>query len=457
MPRIRPATRLGWNGLDRVDRLADSGELDRLAGDGAHRQGRAAAGVAVEASENDSGHRHLLGEARRDVDRVLAGQRVDDEQYLVRRGDFGDRLHLVHQRLVDVEAAGGVEDEDVIALKLCRLEGAPGDVDRLLAGDDRKGGDLGLLAEHPQLLLRRRPGDVERGHHHLLAGLLLQPLGDLGAGRRLARALKADHHHHRRRSDVDMKLGRIGAEHVDEGVVDDLDDLLAGRDRLQDLLADRGFRHLVDEVAHDRQGDVGFEQGDPNLAHRAANVRLVERAAAAQAVEHAGKAVAQAVEHALTPSCPAQTHKAPAGETRRPACGASPSRDVGAHSGGGKGWNPRTTLACNEADFRQHSGVTAGGASMVVRREISDRTLVGKIFKWLFIIFNAIMLIALVRGCSATNEVMMNAQSEAERAGAGLGTVLGIGMLLTLWVFGDIILGLFVLFTRRKKIIEVEE
>ena len=86
-------------------------------------------------------------------------------------GDVGDRLHLVHQRLVDVEPAGGVEQEHVKALELRRLERAAGDLDRLLAGDDRQGRDLGLLAEHRELLLGGRAGDVERRHHHLLAAL----------------------------------------------------------------------------------------------------------------------------------------------------------------------------------------------------------------------------------------------------------------------------------------------
>lgn len=92
-----------------------------------------------------------------------------------------------------------------------------------------------------------------------------------------------------------------------------------------------------------------------------------------------------------------------------------------------------------------------------VRREVSDRTIFGKIVKWLFILFNLFMIFALFRGCAATNEVIMNAQSEAERAGAGIGTALGIGALLMLWVMGDIIIGIVVLLTRRKKIIETEE
>ena len=76
----------------------------------------------------------LLGE----VDGVLAGQRVGDQQDLVRRRDLLDLGHLGHQRLVDMGAAGGVEDDDVMAAEPGRLHGAAGDLDRRLAGDDRQ-------------------------------------------------------------------------------------------------------------------------------------------------------------------------------------------------------------------------------------------------------------------------------------------------------------------------------
>ena len=75
---------LGMEGLERIELFAGAGELDRLAGDGAHRQRRTAARIAVHAGQHDAGQRHLFGEALRDVDRVLAGQRVDDEQDFVR-------------------------------------------------------------------------------------------------------------------------------------------------------------------------------------------------------------------------------------------------------------------------------------------------------------------------------------------------------------------------------------
>jgi hypothetical protein len=94
----------------------------------------------------------------------------------------------------------------------------------------------------------------------------------------------------------------------------------------------------------------------------------------------------------------------------------------------------------------------------VVRREVSDRTTFGKIIKWLFILFNLIMAFAMVKGCAAASSaVTASPQGSAEQAGAAIGTAIGTGMLMMFWVMGDIIIGMFVLFTRRKKIIEVDE
>ena len=90
---------------------------------------------------------------RGDVDRVLAGQRVGHQQGLVRPRQLAHRDQLVHQRLVDMQPAGGVEDQDVVALAPRRLQRAPGDLQRLLALDDRQARHLGLLRQHLELVL----------------------------------------------------------------------------------------------------------------------------------------------------------------------------------------------------------------------------------------------------------------------------------------------------------------
>ena len=98
----------------------------------------------------------------------------------------------------------------------------------------------------------------------------------------------------------------------------------------------------------------------------------------------------------------------------------------------------------------------------VVRREVSDRTALGKVVKWVFIGFNVLMLVVMAVSCSASGEAINSAAGNSEypdaaTAGATIGAGLALGSLIFLWVAGDVILGMFVLFTRRKKIIEIEE
>ena len=100
--------------LQRVDLLADADELDRLAGDGAHRERRAAAGIAVHAGEHDAGDAEPLVEGAGGVD---ASWPVRASATAAPRG-AGSRLHLGglgHQALVDRGAAGGVEHHHVEA------------------------------------------------------------------------------------------------------------------------------------------------------------------------------------------------------------------------------------------------------------------------------------------------------------------------------------------------------
>ena len=106
---------VGMERLERIVFFADADELDRLPGDLADRERRAAAGVAVHLGEHDAGERKLLVELVGGVDRVLSGHRVGDEQDFLRVEQLFQRLHLVHQLIVDVQTSGGIDDEHVAA------------------------------------------------------------------------------------------------------------------------------------------------------------------------------------------------------------------------------------------------------------------------------------------------------------------------------------------------------
>ena len=225
---------LGVERLDRLDPLAEPDQHDRLAGDRAHRERRTAPRIAVDPGQDDRTDAGAFAKSLGDVDRILAGHRVGDEQGLVRICRLAHRCDLEHQLLVDVEPAGGVEDDGVVALRPSGVQGPLGDRHRPLAGHNRQRSHTDLAAQHGELLLCRRPLHVERGEQDPLALAALQAMGDLGRGRRLARALQPDQHDHDRGRGVEIdplhpRAVEPTAEHLDEVVVDDLDDHLRWR------------------------------------------------------------------------------------------------------------------------------------------------------------------------------------------------------------------------------------
>ena len=78
------------------------------------------------------------------------------------------------------------------------------------------------------------------------------------------------------------------------------------------------------------------------------------------------------------------------------------------------------------------------------------RGIMGKIFKFIFILFNIFMAIWVITSCAGVSEMASNAQSDAEVAGTAIGATFAMGLISTIWVIGDIILGILVLFTRPK-------
>src|SRR5581483_7811400 len=276
------------------------GELDRLPGHGPNRQGSAAARVAVELREDDPVERDPLLEGLRDRDGLLAGHRVQDEQHVVRLHLAADAIELLHQRLVDLQPAGGVDDDDVAALRARLLEALAGGRDGVvsLGRVDR---DLDLAAELLELRDRRRSLQIGGDEGRRLS-LLAQEERELAGGRRLARALEAREQDHRRRPAGKREL-RVAAPHRrGQLLVDDLHDLLAGREALQHVLPERAFAHARDEVLDDREVDVRLEERETDLAHRLRDRLLVEPAALAEVAEGRLELVAERVEHAPQPT-----------------------------------------------------------------------------------------------------------------------------------------------------------
>ena len=115
MPRMRDTMRSGWKGSSASYFSPMPMNLMGWPVTLANRKRRAAAGITVHLGEHDAGERKLLVELVGGVDRVLSGHGVGDEQDFLRIEQLLERLHFVHQLIVDVQAAGGVDDQNVAA------------------------------------------------------------------------------------------------------------------------------------------------------------------------------------------------------------------------------------------------------------------------------------------------------------------------------------------------------
>ena len=105
-------------------------------------------------------------------------------------------------------------------------------------------------------------------------------------------------------------------------------------------------------------------------------------------------------------------------------------------------------INCRECDANvSDSALRCPSCGFQLKRP--TRGVFGRLFKWGFILFNLFMASALLMGLSGASEAM-EGMSGVEKAGYAVGTGLGAGLILTAWLIGDVILGLFVLLTRPK-------
>ena len=285
--------------LEVLHRLAGRGEHDRLAGHLGDGQGGTTAGVAVELREHDTGEVDAVEERLGGLHRVLTDHGVDDEEDLVRVDRAADVRGLLHELFVDAESTGGVDDDDVMQLRLRDLDRVGGDLDRIAHAVARlRGVDVGGGAFADDLELVDRVGSLQvGGDEHRTVALGLQPVGELSGQGRLTGALEAGEHDHRRRALGQVEPPGLAAEDADEFVIDDLDDLLAGVERGRDLLGQCPFADPAGEGAHDRQSDVGIEQGTSDLTDGGIDVGFGQPALAAQILESRGEPVGQGVKH----------------------------------------------------------------------------------------------------------------------------------------------------------------
>ena len=130
-----------------------------------------------------------------------------------------------------------------------------------LALDDGQAAHTRALGKLSELQLGGRTLGIQAGEQDAATFLRTQHEADLAGGRGLAGALKSDHQDGNGGRDVEVERdGAFATQALDQNVVDDLDDLLAGRDGAGHFGANGAVADLGDEFLHHRQGDVGLQQ-----------------------------------------------------------------------------------------------------------------------------------------------------------------------------------------------------
>jgi len=97
-------------GFERIGLLANAHEFQRLAGDGANgRESCAATRITVHFGEDDAGDAKTRMKFAGGLYGILAGHGVGDEEDLGGVEGFLELVQFLHELLVDVLAAGGVD------------------------------------------------------------------------------------------------------------------------------------------------------------------------------------------------------------------------------------------------------------------------------------------------------------------------------------------------------------
>ena len=298
MPRMREAIRSGWNhssasSFSPTDASLIGRPVTALTDSAAPPRASPSSFVRSDAVEVDA-----LLERLRDVDGLLAGHRVEHEEDVRRLRLAAHGGELLHQRLVDVQPAGGVEDDDVAAVRLRALDAVADRLDRVgaLVGVD---GDPDLRAELHELVDRGRAAAGRRRRARACCPSLLEQQRELAGGGRLARALQAGEQDRRRRPRREGELRGARAHERGQLLVDDLHDLLAGRQALRDVLAERALAHAARRTRLTTSRLTSASSRARRTSRIAREIASSSRrSAAAKVAEGALELVGEGVEHA---------------------------------------------------------------------------------------------------------------------------------------------------------------
>jgi hypothetical protein len=208
---------------------------------------------------------------------------------------LADRAGLGEQLVVDVQASGGVDDDDVAAGLAGLGRSSPGHGHRVTRGHRRVDVHPGPLGVDLELL--DGCGSLQvAGDQHRPAPLGLEHRRELAGRGGLARALEAGEHDDRgmpssRSSTVSPPSARSSS------AFDGLDDVLGRVERLGDLVAEQLLAQALEHPLDDLEVHVRIEQGQADLTQGRVDRLLVEPPTALEPVERGVELGAERVEH----------------------------------------------------------------------------------------------------------------------------------------------------------------
>ena len=229
-------------------------------------------------------------------DRLLTRHRVHHKQSFVGRNGVLHRFELRHQLVINLEAAGGVND--------CPRRVQFGGTLYAILGDIRCVTCLGILIDCDIYLVAQRfelldgGGALQvGGYHHGRLSVLLQVARKLGGCGRLAGTVQADHQYDRGTPGAGFEPVRVAAQNVHKGIVGDFHHLLAGREALQHIGFQRFLADARNEVTRHAEVDVCLKQRHTHFSQRGVHILLGQPAFVSKATEYAVQLLRQSLEH----------------------------------------------------------------------------------------------------------------------------------------------------------------
>ena len=229
-------------------------------------------------------------------DGILAGHGIDDEQGLRRPDGLVEGGNLVHQLLIDREAAGGIDDHDAVALGTGLGDGVLRDADRILLPFFGIDGNADALAEDLELLDGGRAEGVAGCEEDLHAALALDMQGELAGEGRLTGTIEAGDEDDRGAA-LDVDILRLAAHEGGQFVVDDLDHHLLRLHGRQHVLAHRLVLDRVAELLGHLVAHIGVQEGLPDVLDGFGDVDFGDFPLTFQYLERPFQPFAQVLEH----------------------------------------------------------------------------------------------------------------------------------------------------------------